>query len=159
MHFSSRTDIEAPIEFVFETLSDFEGWERAALRRGADVSRIDKLKMPGPGMAWNGRFRFRGKPREIEIQLTEIERNARMAFAAASTMFQATIEAELVRLAANRTRLVAHLTVKPMTLGARLVLQSVKLAKGKAQHRLNKRMAQLAAELEQRYASTRNPRF
>jgi len=48
---AAKYDVEAPVEFVFAQLIDFEGWERAAMRRGADVSRTDKLTKAGPGMS------------------------------------------------------------------------------------------------------------
>lgn len=155
MQFSSRTDIEAPLAFVYATLSDFEGWERAALRRGADVSRSDNLRVPGPGMAWNVAFRFRGKDRKLSIKLTELEPNARMACSGKGKMFEGNGSLDMVSLSPNRTRLVMHFDARPLSLGARLVLQSVKLAKGKVQSRLNKRLAALAADVEQRYAATR----
>ena len=50
MKLSGRTDIGAPVAFVYAALSDFEGWERSAMRRGADVNRTDKLRVPGVGM-------------------------------------------------------------------------------------------------------------
>ena len=52
MKLSGRTDIQAPVEFVFDAISDFDFWERAALRRGAEVTRTDKLRQPAPGMSW-----------------------------------------------------------------------------------------------------------
>lgn len=156
MHLSSRTDIAAPLSFVFAALSDFEGWERAALRRGADVTRTDKLRSPAPGMAWQTRFRFRGKDRDVTVKLTEYETDLRMSFLGLSRMIEATGVLEVVSLAPNRTRLVVHMDLKPQTLGARLVIQSAKLAKGKLQAKFNRRLAQFALDLEQRYASTRH---
>lgn len=155
MQFTSRTDIEAPLAFVYETLSDFEGWERAALRRGADVTRSDSLRSPGPGMAWTVAFRFRGKDRRLALKLTELEPNARMACSGKGKMFEGEGALAMVSLAPNRTRLVVHVDARPLSLGARLVLQSVKLARGKVQTGLNKRLAALAADIEQRHASTR----
>lgn len=155
MHFSSKTDIEAPMAFVHAALTDFDGWETAALRRGAEVTRTDKLRTPGPGMSWKTRFRFRGKERELDLRLTELEPEAKMAFTGNSKMLDGNMVLEMVSLAPNRTRLVGHVTVEPLTLGARLLMQSAKLARGKIQARINKRMAQMALDIEQRYASTR----
>lgn len=155
MHFSARTDIEASPEFVFKSLTDFESWERAAMRRGADVTRTDKLREPGRGMTWEVRFRFRGKDRLLKLGLVELEEAAKLGFSGRGKLLEGDVRMELVGLSPKRTRLVMHLDVRPLTLGARLFLQSARLARGKIQARLNKRMAQLAAEVEQRNASAR----
>ena len=52
MKLEAKHDVEAPAAFVFAQLADFEGWERAAMRRGADVTRLDTLRTVGPGMTW-----------------------------------------------------------------------------------------------------------
>ena len=77
MHLSSRTDIEAPLEFVHAALADFDHWERAGMRRGAEVNRTDKLRSPGVGMSWKVRFQFRGKERVVDIRLVGIEKDAK----------------------------------------------------------------------------------
>ena len=155
MHISSRTDIEAPLEFVYAALSDFEGWERSAMRRGAEVRRLDKLRVHGPGMEWSIEFRFRGKERRLIAHLVALDPNAKIAFRAVGKLIEADMVVDLLSLAPMRTRLSLSVDVKPKTLGARLFLQSVKLAKGKVQARLNKRLGQLATDMEMRFASTR----
>lgn len=155
MHFSSKTDIEAPIDFVYAALSDFEAWERAAMRRGADVSRTDTLRVAGIGMGWHVKFRFRGKERALDIRLAGQEPGARLAFTGKGRMIEGDLSLELVSLSPKRIRMVLHADVRPLTLAARLFLQSMKLAKGRVQTRLNTRMEQLSAELESRFAASR----
>lgn len=155
MHFSARTDIEASTEQVFGALADFEAWERAALRRRAEVTRSDALPRPGRGMAWDVRFRFRGKDRLLKLKLVEMEPGARLVFAGTGKLLEGDARLELMALSPRRSRLMLHLDIRPLTLGARLFLQSARLARGKIQARLNKRMAQLAAEIEGRAAETR----
>ncbi|RGP38200.1 SRPBCC family protein [Pseudotabrizicola alkalilacus] len=155
MQLSSRTDIEAPVEFVFAALSDFEAWERAAMRRGADVSRIDKLRAPGVGMGWHVIFRFRGKERTVDLRLTGLEPDAKLGFSGAGRMIEGDMSVELLSLSPKRTRLVLHSKVRPLTIAARLFLQSLKLAKGRVQGKLNKRLQDLATDLETRFAASR----
>ena len=59
MKLATREDIDAPIEAVFEQLSDFDGFERAALRRGAEVRAHRRAdRHVGAGMAWKRRVRL-----------------------------------------------------------------------------------------------------
>ena len=50
MQFSSVQDVNAPLDFVFQQLSDFESYESYALRTGADVDREDALAEKATGM-------------------------------------------------------------------------------------------------------------
>ncbi|SEP10327.1 Polyketide cyclase / dehydrase and lipid transport [Salinihabitans flavidus] len=152
MNITAREDIEAPIEHVFEMLSDFTQHERAALRRGAEVDRLDSLTEPGPGMAWDMRFRMRGKNRQVRLELVRYDPPFEMAFAAHSPNIEADLVLDLVALSKARTRLNLALDLKPRTLSARLFIQSMKLARGSVSKRLEKGLAAQAREWEDRYA-------
>ena len=73
MKFSTKEDIEAPIVDTFALFSDFDQFERSALRRGAEVRRTNSLKRHRTGMAWAPVFNFRGKNRKIEADLIDYE--------------------------------------------------------------------------------------
>lgn len=150
MKLSGRTDIGAPLDAAFAFMSDFEGWERAALRRGADVTRTDKLKKPGPGMTWHVRFAWRGRERELQIKIVTLDPAGHLTVAFDGPATEGQLNAELVSMAAKRTRLLMQLEAKPRTLAARLFIQSLKLAKTRVQKRFDGRLAQIAADIEAR---------
>lgn len=151
MKFTTKKDIEAPIDQVWQSLADFEGWERAAMRRGADVSRTDSLRSPGVGMSWLGRFLYRGKERRADVKLTELALKTALAFNAVSAAIEADARVELMEMSAKRTRLHVTMEVKPRSLGARLFLQSLRLARAKVDRKFEARVAQLAEDLETRF--------
>ena len=155
MKFSTRDDIEAPIQEVFAALADFEYWERAAMRRGAEVSRTDKSGRMAVGAGWDTRFRFRGKDRQLTIELTEMDSPGRLAFAADAKPVSGTMTIDLLELSPRRTRLNVGSEIKPKTLGARLVLQSLKLAKAKMDKRFHNRVSALCKDIEARLAASR----
>lgn len=154
MKFSTRADIEAPIEFVYATLSDFEAFERGALRRGAEVLRTDATRGFGPGMCWNVQFSYRGKARRIEITLAAAERPVLLRYSGVSPSVDGTLALELLALSPQRTRIKVDLEVKPRTIAARLFLQSLKLVKTRLVARFKKRVATYVTEIEGRYRST-----
>lgn len=151
MKFSAKQDIEAPIAFVFQSLSDFEAWERAGMRRGAEIARSDKLRSVGPGMSWKVSFMFRGKQRKMDVQLVNITAPSKLEFSALSGAIDADMTFELVEMSAKRTRLHAVSNVKPLTLTAKLFIQSLRLARARADRRYAQRMQQLALDIEDRY--------
>ncbi len=157
MKVTSRHDIDAPVDFVFQTLTDFDSWERSAMRRGAEVVRTDKLTSVAPGLSWLVRFRFRSKDRKLTVRLTGMDPGARAAFAVEGMLFDATSIIDLMELGQNRTRFVMVGEAKPKTLGARLILQSLRLARGRVQRKIDRRVAAIAEEIAVRFRATRRP--
>lgn len=150
MKFNTKQDIEAPLEYVFDAFADFEYWERAAMRRGSDVVRTDKLRAVAVGMAWLVTFEYRGKVRKLEIRLDEIDRPNRMTFSGSANSLEGVVSLDFMELSARRTRISVVTELKPRTLGARLFLQSMKLAKSKISKRYDLRVAHLCTEIEER---------
>jgi len=150
MKLSTREDIEAPIELVFEQLSDFDGFERAVLRRGAEVMRSDTLDVPGVGMSWRTAFKYRGKERKLHIELTEYQAPDRIRIDTTSKAVGMVVEIDLVAMSRSRTRMNLSLDARPKTIPARLVIQSLKLARQNVLKRFRKRVGEFAAEIEAR---------
>lgn len=151
MKFSTREDIEAPIDFVFGRFTDFNAFERAALRRGADVQRLDRLTSPGAGMAWDASFDLRGRRREVQMEVTEYDPPNAMVLSSRSPTMGGSMVLEFVALSRGRTRVHLGLEMKPKNLSARLLVQSMKLIRGKLRKRFKHRVAGFAQEIENRY--------
>ncbi|MGJ8615436.1 MAG: SRPBCC family protein [Sulfitobacter sp.] len=154
MKFSTKEDIEAPIDAVFEMLCDFESFERSAMRRGAEVQRVDALTTPGVGMMWNAVFEMRGKRRELQIEMVTFDRPNDIVIESTSPGLIGKMEFELMALSRSRTRVNVALEVKPLTLSARLLVQSMKLAKGSLTRKYKLRVAEYAKGMEERYLKT-----
>ncbi len=153
MKFSAKQDIEAPAAFVFQALSDFEAWERAGMRRGAEIARSDKLRSAGAGMAWNVSFPFRGKLRKMDVRLLGIVPNSKLEFAALSGALDATLTVDIVEMSTRRVRLHATANITPLTLTAKLFIQSLRLARARADRKFTQRIQQIAGDIEERYRS------
>ena len=150
MKFSAREDIAAPIDQVFAALCDFEGFERQALRRGAEVQRLDGLTEPGVGMAWQAGFSMRGRKRAVEIALSQFDVPNEMLFDVTSSGIEGTFSIDLLALSRSRTRMSVALDITPLNLSARLLVQSLKLAKTNLNKRFKLRVAEYAKGLEDR---------
>jgi uncharacterized protein YndB with AHSA1/START domain len=151
MKFSTKEDIEAPIDQVFRMVTDFDRLERSALRRGAEVRRTDSLTAKGPGMKWSAVFKFRGKQRHVDLELLTYEPPHGMVCHAEASGLDAVVRLELVALSRRRTRMSLETELKPNTLTARLFVQSLKLARSKLNRRYHLRVAEYARELENQF--------
>jgi uncharacterized protein YndB with AHSA1/START domain len=151
MKFSTKEDIEAPIEYVFEVLSDFESFERSAMRRGAEIERHDGLSKPGNGMLWQVAFQLRGKPRQMALEMVRFDPPNGMEFYSKSAGLDGVMVLDLVAMSRKRTRLSVDLELKPQSLAARLMVQSLKLARGNLNKRYHLKVAEYAKDMEDRY--------
>lgn len=153
MKLTTRQDIEAPLDFVYAQLTDFDQFERMAMRRGAEVERTDRLITPGPGMAWRLKFTFRGKPRKIHLRFADTEPGQFLQFAVDGETFEGAGRGDLMALSARRTRLTVTAEVQPKTLAARLLIQSMRLARGRVQRRFDNSITKLSALVDDRWAA------
>lgn len=154
MQFQIKQDIEAPIDFVFQQMTDFKSFERAAMRRGADVQRVKDGKEGGVGTAWDARFKLRGKDREVQIEITECDSPNRLVVSSRAPSMGGDMVVELIALSRNRTRVDSNVKLAPKNLTAKLLVQSLKLARKNVSHRLNDRLAAYAVEVEARYKTS-----
>ena len=154
MKFSTREDITAPLDQVFNALSDFETFERQAMRRGIDVRRIDPLTQTGVGMRWQVNFKLRGRARDMQLELARFDPEGEMVFQAKSAGIDAEFTVELLALSRSRTRMAVSLDMTPLNLSARLLVQSLKLAKSNLTSRFKQRAADYAKTLEERLQNT-----
>ncbi len=151
MKFSTNEDIEAPVDAVFEMLCDFESFERSAMRRGAEVQRVDQLPVPGVGMTWQATFELRGKRREMELEIVTFDRPNEIVLESTSPGMLGTTTFELIALSRSRTRVRVELEIKPLTLSSRLLVQSLKLAKNSLGKKFKLRVADYAKTIEERH--------
>lgn len=154
MKLTAHETIEAPVAFVNAYLTDFDFWERSAMRRGAEVERLDHLRQPAAGMEWRIGFLYHDKKRSVELKLLKLEPEHALEFDCMAQPAEAILAIELAEMGPGRTRVSVHLEVKPRTLGARLFLQSLKLAKAKVNRRFTQRLAQTSADIEDRHRQT-----
>ena len=154
MKFSSKEDIEAPIEDVFALLSEFETFERSAIRRGIDVQRMTDISTPRAGITWHVQFNLRGKKRKLDLVMAEYDRPNTMRIDARSPGLDGYMSLDLLALSQKRTRMAVALELKPKTLSARLLVQSFKLAKSNLTKRFKLRVAEFAKGMEDRISRT-----
>ncbi|WP_417243945.1 SRPBCC family protein [Celeribacter sp.] len=140
MKFSTRKDIEAPAEYVFERIANFEALERQAMRRGIDVVRKDPAQPRGVGAGWMMKVPFRGKTRDLEADIVTYSEPNGLTVNVTSDGLDMVLDVELVALSPNRTRLAMTYDVKPQTLSARILVQSIKFAKGTLDRRFDRKI-------------------
>jgi len=151
MKMSAQEDIEAPIAFVYEQVTDFPGFERQALRRGAEVVSVESPTALAPGLAWDVSFKLRGKQRKVQIEVTRLDPPNGLVIGSRASTIGGEMVVDLVALSRTRTRMSVAISMEPKTLSGRLMVQSMKLARKTLTRRMRKRVGEYASDMEERH--------
>ena len=139
MKFSTRIDKEVPAEQLFAAVGDFDALERMLISRGASVVRIDPARDPGTAMGWLAEFDWRGRARKMRLTVTRFDRPEALSMQGRSDALDLTIDANVVALNRNKSRLIFELELRPRNMKARLMLQTAKLGKAQLDKRFERR--------------------
>lgn len=148
MKLSNRQDIEAPIESVYAAASDFAAIAHMMAKRGVAVEPDPGSPASGAGKRWAARAKWRGREHLIRSELVSIDQDQGYAIESVSGGVVCMTVVDLVALSRTRTRLLVSMELRPTTLSARLLVQSLRLAKGRLTRRLKTRMAEFAQRME-----------
>ncbi|QUS34832.1 SRPBCC family protein [Falsirhodobacter algicola] len=154
MKIISKAEIEAPAPFVFERMTDFDMWERKIRNRDVVLQR-----QPGPvqtGTTWQTRIPIRGRKRDMAVTLTEMTPDTVLRFRALDAALQIDSDFELTSLSENRTLLTSRIEIKPLNIAARLLVQSLRLARGKVEQRIQQRTREFARQTGQDWRKLRD---
>jgi len=150
MKFSTNKAVEAPVDFAFDKASDFDALAGRARSYGATVTpRFEGDAVPGA--AWDITFQFRGRDREVFATLTALDAPNHYALQTVMEGLVAETKVALKPLSPTRTQLHVGCTLRANTLTARLLLQSLKLAKGRLSRRFEARVADYANLMSDAY--------
>lgn len=155
MKLTAKTDLEAPVEFLHAYLCDNATWEREAIRRGIEIERPADMPLTGVGAGWRIKVPFRGRVRKVLLRVDEILQDQSIAYSFEGQALVGTTVLETKALSPRRSRLKVTVDAKPKTLAARLFLNTLRLARRKVEERFEKRVGQLGARIEERYARER----
>ncbi|MCF2871110.1 SRPBCC family protein [Octadecabacter sp. G9-8] len=151
MELTAREDIEAPIDFVFDQVTDFATFERSIMRRGGDVERMSASDAAEVGTKWRVNFRMRGKERTVRAQIVQVDTPNGLSIDVNSVSADGTMVIELVALSRARTRLIITAEAGAKTIPAKLFFQSLRFARGKTEARFKTMLTNFAEDIDKKY--------
>ena len=154
MKFKETLDVNAPAEFTFSELADYETVERFAIQRGVALRRTDRLEGPRAGMAWVADWEFGGRERRTRISMTRYEPPEQIVIETETSGVAGRVQIDVVALSPKVSRVVIATELTPVTFGAKVLMQPIKLARGRIEKRVGERIGDLAARIEQRWAAS-----
>ena len=148
---STQENISAPASFVCARFTDYDNLERLALRRGAKVARSGQI---GVGTTWTAEFRLRSKDRKLKGTLVEHVAENKLGYEARIKGMEFSFSVEFVALSRSRTRMMVSINAKAKALIARVLLQSFKLVRQRAQKRFANRVSDWAGTIDDAYSGS-----
>lgn len=157
MKFVATEDIAAPASAVIAAVTDFDRWEAMSARRADALAR----RPAGPvreGTVWDGRARLRGRMRGVSMRVDRLAMAegggpSVLRLSGGTEGMRVETEAVVEPLGSELTRLVVTSELKAKSLGARLLMQSLKLARGQMAKRYKQGVADFASGMERDMAA------
>lgn len=150
MKLTAREDINAPIQAVFDQLIDARALEHGVMRRGIELKRSHSGDLLVQGEELSSRFKFRGRQRDVAATIRELRGPEHIVFDTRSGGMELASALNLVALSPTQTRIDLGVNLKPKTLSARLLVQSLKLTRNTVDRKMRHRFSEFARTLEDR---------
>lgn len=151
MIFETREELDVPRDFAFSRFADFTRYEDAARSYGADIRRVNGFARIAEGVSWRGSVVVRGKTRGVEATVTRLQRPEHARMDTSVGGMAVGVDLFFEEIGPDRTLVRVCAQLKATTLAARLILQTVKLARKKIQDKIDSRVVALANQYEAEY--------
>ena len=148
MKFKVSEDVDAPRPMVWARLTDFSAVETDARGRGATITRIGNWTDTAEGVEWRGEVTVRGKTRALTATVTRLIPEELCLIESRIGGMACVYEMTFVALTPEVTRVAVVLDLSAQTLTARLILQTMKLARGRVMQRLQGMIARQGNAVE-----------
>lgn len=150
MRFSTREDIDAPIDAAFAATADLDYLERQVLRRGIELVRTDALEAPAPGMGWRAELPIRSELREVRCALEAWSPPQSLLFRAFSGGLESELLAEFTALSRRTTRIRVVMELRASGFRDRMLLNALRLSRARLAERFSGIVAGMARDAERR---------
>ncbi|MGB0660833.1 MAG: hypothetical protein ACPGNV_11720 [Mangrovicoccus sp.] len=154
MELTSSFDAPYPQSQTYAALADFDALTASLTPRGFEVTQTAEGDTDGVGKAWKIAFGFRGVHREIAVEVIEATPETGFVLRGNSEGLVVTMSIALAGLENGRCRVSVVAEAAAETFTARLLLQSLRLARAKIQPKFDSRVA---AFLASRLAEAASP--
>ncbi|MEL6954528.1 MAG: SRPBCC family protein [Pseudomonadota bacterium] len=143
-------DATASAQQVYAAFTDFARYEEMLRDSDVTLSRKGGWGLPEPGRGWTGKAMVRSKLRRLDATIVAMEPDRGLELECKIGGLRIEHAIALVPLGQRLTRVNAVIDLKPDTLSARLLVQSLKLARAKLLQRMQARLEREVARVEQR---------
>ncbi len=152
MQFKHSQLINAPAEYVFQRITNFEAFESYSGTKGFSFQRRDN-KSVRIGTQWNISFVLRGRTRRFRAALSELIPPRTVSYSSTSPKYSAAMSLTVTPVSPRSSTLDMLLVAQPRSFSATLVFNSFRLGRRRVNKRISKYMQDVADRLAADYAA------
>lgn len=156
MKFKVNEDVDAPLDMVWSRFTDFSSFESDVRKRGVELTRVGNWSETTVGVEWRGTASVRGKKRAIAARVGTFHPTDLCVIESRIGGMDCHYELSFISLGPEVTRVALVLDLSAKTLTARLLLQTLKLARGRVMQRIQSTLARQGNAAEAAYRRERN---
>lgn len=125
---------------VFDSFADPARMDAVFGERGANLRREGP---GGPGTVWHLDVESGGKQRPMTITMVDMQKPETMRMRVTSEMLDADVAFVFSELPGGNSQVCTEIDLEPRTLTARIGIQTLRLAKGKVEHKIHRALLAL----------------
>ncbi len=155
MELTYKTIINVPQAFAFEKATDFARFEREGFGKLSPFEPRSEIKAPGIGARWRTSSEFQGRPRRFSLELFKLDGPEAMVLGNKSEKYD--IEAHFLfkEIGEEETEFTFHLDAKAQSITAKLILQTIQLARGRIEKSMQTEFEKMALNMEEAFDESR----
>ena len=153
MRLASKTHVAAPVGFLHGRVTDFDHLEALARSFGATVER----QFDGPplvGCIWDLVLTIKQHPRQMQTSLADWVPDQELTFDSQMQGLHIETRVTMAAEGAERSRLNIVIDMRPQTLKARVLLQTLRLARHRIEQGFDSRLEGFATDIGKAYRRT-----
>ncbi|MCF6274107.1 MAG: hypothetical protein L3J37_13165 [Rhodobacteraceae bacterium] len=151
MELSYKSTINVPHKFAFERATNFEKFEIEGFGKLAPFEPVSDIRAPEIGARWKTSSEFQGRPRRFSLQLFQLEPSQKMVLGNKSEKYDVEAHFDFEDIAPEETGFSFLLVAKAQSITARLILQTIQLARGRIESSMKADFETMAQKMEAAY--------
>ena len=153
MELSYQNKINVPQAFAYERATDFGLFEAEGFGKLSKFEPRSEIRAPEIGARWRTSAEFQGRPRNFSLQLLELEEPGKLVLGNKSEKYDIEARFHFNELGEEETEFNFHLVAKAQSITAKLILQTIQLARARIEISMRADFDNMGERMEAAYTA------
>ncbi len=151
MELSYSSIINVPKAFAFARATDFVQFEAEGFGKLSPFERRSEIEAPNIGTRWRTSSEFQGRARRFSLELLELKPSELMVLGNKSEKYDIEARFSFEEHTEGETEFSFKLVAKAQSITARLILQTIQLARGRIESSMTTEFEKMGRNMEDAY--------